>query len=158
MGGSGPNGEPFPAIDAALRGAWRGYSNDDFDQVVALGWQHTSVPAGTGRAVLVGADGVVRDDSWIEAFETRTGHVAFVQASGPDYPNAPARTLSYPVADDQDGAVLEAASGELAIFSAATDGTGPYSGPWVKAEPGPVPPVHGPPSRQADPPALRGGC
>jgi len=145
------NGEPFLAIDAALRGGWRGYSNDDFGQVITLGWQHTSVPAGTGRAVLVGADGVVRDDSWIEVFHTGTGHLAFVQASGPHYPDALARALSYPVADDQDGDVLEAASGKLAIFSAATDGTGPHSGPWAAAEPGPVPPVHGPPTREADP-------
>jgi hypothetical protein len=61
------NGEPFLAIDTALRGDWHGYSNDDFEQVVALGWQGTSVPVGPGRAVLVGADGVVRDDSWMEA-------------------------------------------------------------------------------------------
>lgn len=51
------NGEPFLAVDAALRGAWHGYSNDDYDQVVALGWQNTSVPVGAGRAVLAGADG-----------------------------------------------------------------------------------------------------
>lgn len=54
------NGEPFLAVDAALRGAWRGYSNDDCEQVITLGWQVTSVPVGTGRAVLVGGDGVVR--------------------------------------------------------------------------------------------------
>lgn len=145
------NGDPFLAVDAALRHAWHGYSNDDYDQVIPLGWQDTSVPVGTGRAVLVGADGVVRDDSWIEVFATDAGLMAIVQASGPDYPDVLARALDYPVTDDQDGDALKAGSGELAIFSAATDGTGPYSGPFASARPGPVPPVHGPPSREADP-------
>ena len=145
------NGDPFLAVDAALRHAWHGYSNDDYDQVVLLGWQDTSVPVGAGRAVLAGADGVVRDDSWIEVFATGTGLVAIVQASGPDYPDVLARALGYPVTDDQDGDALKAGSGELAIFSAAIDGTGPYSGPFVNARPGPVPPGHGPPSREVDP-------
>jgi len=145
------NGEPFLAVDAAFRGAWHGFSNDDFDKVTELGWQDTSVPVGAGRAVLVGGDGVVRDDSWIEVFATQTGHAAVVQASGPDYPDVLARALGYPVADDQDGDVLTVDSGELAIFGASSDGAGPYSGPWVNAQPGPVPPVHGPPSREADP-------
>ena len=30
------NGDPFLAVDAALRSAWRGFSNDDYDLVVAL--------------------------------------------------------------------------------------------------------------------------
>ena len=47
--------------------------------------------------------------------------------------------------------MLTVGSGQLAIFSAALDGIGPCSGPWVNARPGPVPLVHGPPSRQADP-------
>jgi hypothetical protein len=51
------NGEPFLAVDAALRDAWHGYSNDDYDQISALGWQDISIPVGSGRAVLVGADG-----------------------------------------------------------------------------------------------------
>lgn len=145
------NGDPFLAVDAALRHAWHGYSNDDYDQVIPLGWQDTSVPVGAGRAVLAGADGVVRDDSWIEVFATDTGLVAIVQASGPDYPDVLARALGYPVTDDQDGGTLKAGSGELAIFSAAIDGTGPYSGPFVNARPGPVPPGHGPPSREVGP-------
>ncbi len=130
------NGEPFLAIDAALRGAWHGYSNDDFDQIVTLGWQVTSVPVGTGRAVLVGADGVVRDDSWMEVFESEAGLIAIVQASGADYPQALDRALAYPVADDQAGDELKAASGEIAIFSSADDGTGPYSGPGSRPSPG----------------------
>ena len=145
------NGDPFLAVDAALRHAWHGYSNDDYDQVIPLGWQDTSVPVGVGRAVLVGADGVVRDDSWIEVFATDTGLVAIVQASGPDYPDVLAKALGYPVTDDQDGDALKVGSGELAIFSAAIDVTGPYSGPFVNAGPGPVPPGHGPPSREVDP-------
>lgn len=145
------NGDPFLAVDAALRHAWHGYSNDDYDQVIPLGWQDTSVPVGAGRAVLVGADGVVRDDSWVEVFATDAGLVAIVQASGPDYPDVLARALGYPVTDDQDGDVLEVGSGELAIFSAAIDGAGPCSGPFVNARPGPVPLFHGPPSREVDP-------
>ena len=119
------NGDPFLAVDAALRHAWHGYSNDDYNQVIPLGWQDTSVPVGAGRAVLAGANGVVRDDSWIEVFATGTDLVAIVQASGPDYPDVLARALGYPVTDDQDGGTLKAGSGELAIFSAAIDGTGP---------------------------------
>ena len=36
-----------------------------------------------------------------------------------------AKALGYPVTDDQDGDALKVGSGELAIFSAAIDGTGP---------------------------------
>jgi hypothetical protein len=32
------NGEPFLAMDADLRPAWRGFSNDQFEQVVELGY------------------------------------------------------------------------------------------------------------------------
>jgi hypothetical protein len=145
------SGEPFLAIDAELRGAWHGYSDDEYQQVVTLGWQVTSVSVGIGRALLVGADGVVRDDSWMEVFESQAGLVAIVQASGPDYREALARALACQAADDQDGGELKVLSGEIAIFSAADDGTGPYSGPWVKARPGPVPAIHGQPSRGADP-------
>jgi hypothetical protein len=60
------NGEPFLAVDAVLRDAWHGFSNNDYDQVVTLGQEDTSVPVGTRRGFLVGADGVVRDDSWME--------------------------------------------------------------------------------------------
>jgi hypothetical protein len=117
-------------------------------QVIPPGWQVTSVAVGTGQAALVGADGVVRDDSWIEVFQREMGLIAIVQASGPDYPEVLARALGYPVADDQEGDVLKVLSGKLAIFSAAVDGTGPYSDRLVSARPGLVPPVHGPPSRQ----------
>jgi hypothetical protein len=123
------NGEPFLAVDAALRDAWQGFSNDQFRQVVELGPQDTSVPVGSGRAVVVGADGVVRDDSWMEVFVAASGLVAIVQAAGPDYPDLLAKALEYPDADDQDGGTLEVSSGEVVIFSAAADGAGPYSMP-----------------------------
>jgi hypothetical protein len=145
------NGEPFLALDAALRDAWHGFSDDEFDQVVGLGLQETSITVGAGRAVLVGGDGVVRDDSWIEVFEAASGRVALVQASGPDYPAVLAGALGYPDGEDEDGDTLRVSSGEMAIFSAACDGAGPHSTPLVSAQPGPVPPVHGPPSRGVDP-------
>ena len=145
------NGDPYLAVDAALRSAWRGFSNDDYDLVVGLSWEDTSVPVGAGRGLLVGADGVVGDDSWMEVFINKSGRLAVVQASGPDYPAILARALAYPLTDDQDGDPLAVDSGQLAIFSAATDGTGRYSGPWVSPEPGPVPDVPGPPTDGVDP-------
>ena len=124
------NGDPFLAVDAALRSAWRGFSNDDYDQVVGLSPEEdTSVPVGAGRGLLVGADAVVRDDSWMEVFATKSGFVAVVQASGPDYPGILARALAYPVEDDQEGDALTVDSGQLAIFSAAADGAGRYLRP-----------------------------
>jgi hypothetical protein len=75
------NGEHFLAVDSALRSAWRGYGNDDYEKLIlTLSGETGGVPVGAGRAALVG-DGTVRDDSWIEAFQTRTGLVAFVQVS-----------------------------------------------------------------------------
>jgi hypothetical protein len=145
------NGEPFLAVDAALREAWQGFSNQEFDQVAGLGLQDTSIPAGAGRAVLIGGDGVVRDDSWIEVFEAARGLVAIVQASGPDYPEVLARALDYADVDDEEGDMLKVSSGKFAIFSAADDGAGPHSVPLLTARPGTVPPVHGPPSPGIDP-------
>jgi hypothetical protein len=145
------NGGPFLAVDAALRDAWHGYSNDDFGQVIELGHQQASIAVGAGWAVLVGGDAVVRDDSWIEVFESAGGLVAIVQACGPDYPGVLARALDYPDVGDELGDMLKVSSGEFAIFSAEADGAGPYSGPLLTAQPGPVPPVHGPPSGEVDP-------
>jgi hypothetical protein len=88
----------------------------------------------------------------MEVFEADSGRVAIVQAAGPDYPVVLARALGYPDADDEDGGTLNVPGGELAIFSAAADGAGPYSMPLLTARPGTVPPVHGPPpSGEADP-------
>lgn len=111
--------------------------------------QDTSIPVGTGRAILVGGDGEVRDDSWIEVFVAAGGLVAIVQAAGRDYLDVLARALGYPDVDDQAGDTLKVNSGELAIFSAVFDGSGPYSVPFLPAQPGPVPPGHGPPSDEA---------
>lgn len=146
------NGEPFLAVDAALRDAWRGFSDEQyFDEVVELGPEENGIAVGPGRAVLVGADGVVRDDSWLEVFTSAAGAIAIVQASGPDYPRAIAGALGHPSTVDDPSEVLAVDSGELAIFSAAVDGTGEYSVPLRPAEPGPVPPTHGPPTDGTDP-------
>jgi hypothetical protein len=90
------NGEPFLAVDAVLRDAWHGSSDDEFDQIVEIDPQDTSIPVGAGRAVVVGGDGVVRDDSWIEVFAATSGLVAFVQASGPDDPGRAGQSAGLP--------------------------------------------------------------
>ncbi|GAA4557869.1 hypothetical protein GCM10023193_10910 [Planotetraspora kaengkrachanensis] len=116
-----------------------------------LGQEGTSIPVGTGRAAIVGADGVVGDDSWMEVFQAEDGDIAVVQASGPDYPRVLTEALLYPDTDDEVGDPLVVGSGELAFFSAACDGDGPHSVPLAPALPGPVPLVYGPPSRESDP-------
>jgi hypothetical protein len=77
--------------------------------------------------------------------------VAIVQAVGPGYRDALTQALDYPVSEDKDGETLKVSSAELAIFSAATDGTGPYSLPLLPAHPGPAPPIYGRPSHGVDP-------
>jgi len=84
LAGSGPMANRLLAVDASLRDAWQDFSNDEFDQIVGLGLRDTGVPVGAGRAVVAGADGVVRDDSWVEVFEAADGVVAIVQAADPD--------------------------------------------------------------------------
>jgi hypothetical protein len=96
------HGEPFLAADASLRDAWQGFSNDQFGQVVRLGLRGTSIPVGAGRAVVVVADGVVRDDSRIWVFEAASGLVVIVQAVGPDYPDVLARALESPDVGDEE--------------------------------------------------------
>jgi hypothetical protein len=91
------------------------------------------VPVGAGRGILVGADGVVGDDSWMEVFTTESGCIAVVQASGPDYPDILARALAYPVENDQDGDALTVDSGQLAISAP------PQTAPDNIRAPGPVP-------------------
>lgn len=145
------NGEPFLAIDATRRSDWRGYGDDDFERVVDLAPEDSSISVGAGSAALVGGDGVVRDDSWIEVFQSEDGALAFVQASGPDYPGVLAAALKYPDAEDDEGDDLLVDGGELAVFSAAVDGAGEHSTRLSPAQPGPVPIVHGPPSREPDP-------
>jgi hypothetical protein len=145
------NGDPYLAVDAALRGAWRGFSNDDYDLVIPLSQEDTSIAVGAGRGLLVCPDDIVGVVGWMEVFATKSGCIAVVQASGPDYPDILARALAFAVEDDQDGDTLIVESGQLAIFSAADDGTGRYSGPWTSAQPGPVPDVDGPPGDGAGP-------
>jgi hypothetical protein len=85
----------------------------------------------------------------MEVFETETGLMAVVQASGPDYPEVLARALGYPADGDQDGDELRAASGQIAIFSAVLDDIGPYSGPLAGARPDQCRPITaGPPRRR----------
>ncbi|BAL91214.1 hypothetical protein AMIS_59940 [Actinoplanes missouriensis 431] len=139
------NGEPFLAIDGAHRGAWDTDEDgaDDFERILDMG-EETSLTVGDGRAVLVGGDGVVRDDSWIEVFVSGDeGILAVVQAGGPDYRAALAAALRYPDGDDREGDILPVDSGELAIFSAASDGAGEYATPLLPPRPGPVPAKHG---------------
>ncbi|MCW6003472.1 hypothetical protein K1W54_02580 [Micromonospora sp. CPCC 205371] len=143
------NGEPFLAMDAVLREGWRGGSDEDLYEVriVGLGPEVTSIPVGAGAAVLVGGDGVVRDDSWMEVLEANDGALAIVQAAGAEYPHVIAQALDYPDRGDIDGGTLRVESGELAIFSAAVDGVDPL----LPARSGPMPTAHGWPTGQADP-------
>ncbi|NUW44979.1 hypothetical protein [Nonomuraea rhodomycinica] len=145
------NGDPFLAVDASLRDAWRGFSDNQYDDIVDLGPEDTSIPVGAGWAALVGADGVVRDDSWMEVFQAEDGGIGIVQASGPDYPRVLTEALRHPDTDDEDGDPLVVRSGKLALFSAACDGTGAHSQPLAPARPGPVPPAHGRPPHGDDP-------
>ncbi|WP_301548194.1 hypothetical protein [Micromonospora sp. C95] len=64
------NGEQFLAIDSAGRGDWRGDSEEEFDRTLELTPEETGLSVGMRMAVLVGGDGVVRDDSWIEVFRS----------------------------------------------------------------------------------------
>jgi hypothetical protein len=80
------NGEPYLAVDAGIRHQWLGFSQEEyFDRIVDLGPDETSIMIGEHVAAVVGADGVVRDDTWMEVFESPDGTVAIVQASGEDY-------------------------------------------------------------------------
>jgi len=99
---------------------------------------HQEVPVGDGRAAVVGSDPEVDDDSWVEVFQSVSG-LAIVQASQNSYPCALAAALGYPDAEDDDGEILLVPSGQIAIFSAAGDGTGKYSVPLAAPDPGPVP-------------------
>jgi hypothetical protein len=140
------NGDAFLAVDAPLREAWRGFSEEHYDRVIEMTLQETGIPVGSGRAVIVATDGVVRDDTWIEVLQSDVGSLAFVQASGPDYRRAVLGGLTYPDAEDQNGDTLTVPSGELAIFSAAVDGVGQYSAPLLSGRPGSVPLEHAPPT------------
>jgi len=145
------NGEPYLAVDPAVRHLWHGFSEDEyFDRIVDLGPGETVVALGEHAAAVVGADGVVGDDSWMEVYESPEGTIAIVQASGDDYRRTLAAALRYPADSDEAAITIQVRSGELAIFSAACDGTGEYSMTLQPARPGHAPAEHGAPSREAD--------
>jgi hypothetical protein len=80
------NGEPYIAVDFGIRHRWLGFSQDEhFDRIVNLGPDEAGIMFGEQMAAVVGADGVVRDDSWMEVFESTDGTVAIIQAAGDDY-------------------------------------------------------------------------
>jgi hypothetical protein len=148
------NGEPFLAMDAPLRGHWHGGTDEDaFEKICDLGWEETSVPVGPGRAALVGTDGVVSDEGWLEVFTVARDALAVVQVSGTDYGSLLLAALSFPIDEDTPGDVIEVGSGELALFSAALDGRGPDGAELVPANPGP-PPVTRPQTSRGVAPGL----
>jgi hypothetical protein len=144
------NGEPYLAIDAAVGRFWRGMSGNEYDRIVDMTPEETSIAVAGSTALLVGADGVVGDDSWMEVFESADGALAIVQASGPDYRSTLESALHYPSAIDDVGDALSVPSGDLAIFSAALDGIGEHAMPLSPPQPGPPPAEHGPPSPEPD--------
>jgi hypothetical protein len=89
----------------------KAFSNDQFGQVVRLGLRGTSIPVGAGRAVVVVADGVVRDDSRIGVFEAASGLVAIVQATGPTIRTCWPERSNPRTLGDEDGDTLKASSG-----------------------------------------------
>ncbi|MFI7547473.1 hypothetical protein [Actinoplanes sp. NPDC049599] len=145
------NGDPYLAVDAAVRHLWLGFSEDEyFDRIVDLGPEETGISLGEHTAAVVGADGVVRDDSWMEVFESPEGSIAIIQASGDDYRKTLTAALRYPGDSDDPGTTIHVRSGELAVFSAACDGAGEYSMTLRPALPGRAPAEHGAPARAAD--------
>jgi hypothetical protein len=146
------NGEPFLAMDAPLREHWHGGTDEDaYDRLCHLGWEVMSVPVGPGRAALVGTDGVVGDEGWLEVFTSEHGGLAVVQVSGADYGSLLATALGFPTDEDTPGDVIEVDSGDLALFSAAVDGTGPDGAELVPASQGPPPVTNPPTSRNVEP-------
>jgi hypothetical protein len=145
------NGEPYLAVDSGIRDRWLGFSQDEyFDRVVELGPDETGILLGEQVAAVVGADGVVRDDSWMEVFQRTDGSVAIIQASGDDYRQTLAAALRYPEDPADPSTLINVRSGELAIFSAACDGVGEYSMKLLPARPGHAPTKHGAPSPEQD--------
>ncbi len=150
------NGEQFLAIDSAGLSDWRGNTDGEFDRTVHLTWRETGLTVGSRMAALVGGDGVVGDDSWVEVFRGESGALAFVQAEGPDYRRVLAAALEYPDDQDLEGVMIEVRSGELAVFTAAADGDGEFASPFGQVRPGPVPAKHDSPPRGVDPGLLIG--
>jgi hypothetical protein len=145
------NGDPYLAVDAEVRHRWLGYTADEyFDRIVDLGPDETHIMLGDEAAAVVGADGIVGDDSWMEVFSSTDGTIAVVQASGDDYRQTLDAALRYPGASGDPDPLIKIPSRELAIFSAACDGAGEYAMKLVPAEAGQAPAEHGPPSPDND--------
>ncbi|MFI5893771.1 hypothetical protein ACIA5D_27085 [Actinoplanes sp. NPDC051513] len=145
------NGEPYLAMDSGSRDRWLGFSQDEyFDRIVEMGPDETGILVGEQMAAVVGADGVVRDDSWMEVFESSDGTVAIIQASGEDYLRTLAAGLRYAEDSADPCTLINISSGELAIFSAACDGSGEHSMTLLPARAGDTPTEHGAPSREPD--------
>ncbi|TQS46220.1 hypothetical protein FL583_05020 [Cryptosporangium phraense] len=145
------NGEPYLAIDADSRHHWLGFSQDEyFDRIVDLNDDQTAIAVGPETAAVVGADGVVRDDSWKEVFESADGTIAIVQASGDDYRQTVAAALKHVGDPTGPSALINVGSGEIAIFSAASDGTGHNSMTLLPARAGETPSEHGSPTSEPD--------
>ncbi|GAA1637136.1 hypothetical protein ACFQY4_18995 [Catellatospora bangladeshensis] len=137
------NGEPYLAIDGDLRQHWHGADDETYEQLVTtLAAEPVSIPVGSATAALLG-DGVVRDDSWMEVFTAANGHIAIIQAGGPDYRTSVAAALSYPLGADDLAADIEVPSGHIALFSSACDGVGEGSMELYGPRPGQVPTEHG---------------
>jgi hypothetical protein len=146
------NGEPFLAVDAEIRSAWRGFSDDTyFDQVVHMGPEDTGISVGTRRGVLVGIDAALSDEGWVEVLVSDDGSIALLYAAGATYRRILEAALAYPHDDDQRGETLEVPSRRLSIFSSALDGGGPHSVPFVEAQQGAMPVDEGVPTRGDDP-------
>jgi hypothetical protein len=138
------------AVDSALRHRWLGSSEDEyFDRIVDLPPEETRIMLGDEAAAVVGGDGVVRDDSWMEVFESDDGTIAIVQASGDDYPEVVADALRFAEAAAESDTVISVSSGQLTVFSAACDGAGDEAMELLPPQAGRVPAKHGPPPQGA---------
>jgi len=136
------NGEPYLALDSIHVPAWRGFTDDTYNTlVVPLPYTESAVTFEAGRAGVVGTDGVVGDEGWLEVFRTAPNQIVVVQASGRwPYRDLLVACLAHPADDDdRDGGVFEVTSGYLVILNAAMDGTGQYSGELRPAVAGEIP-------------------
>ena len=140
------SGEPFLVLDASLLAAWRG-SEEQFEEVVSLGWEVATVRVGNGVAGIVATDGTVNDEGWLEIFQAGPDRLAVVQALGNPYRRALRDALAYPDEADDDGGVFAVPSGDLVLWSSALDGIDDVGAELRRAEPGPTPdawePLHG---------------
>ena len=145
------NGDPYLAVDSGVRHRWLGFSGDEyFDRVVGLGPDEIGIALGDQTAAIVGSDGVVGDDSWMEVFESIDGTIAVVQANGDDYRQTLAAGLRHAEDPAEPVTMIDVPSGELAIFSAACDGAGDRSMKLLPPRPGHAPAERGAPSSEVD--------